>query len=318
MGSATLVHSRLGLPRLVLDLEKRLADFIGVEDVMVFPTVTLLHIGVMPVLAGPEGSIFIDSTAHTSMQEAATLARGKGTAVSSFKHGDLNDLETRLKAAASKTCRLIVVDGVYLTSGATLELDEYRYLAEKYDCLLYVDDVTVLVSSVKATAETPFGHRGNGVVKHRGLDYDRTFYVAGLGKAFSTTLAFISCPSPQYRYMFHTASTVIFGHLASTASLAQANAVLDLNDTEGDFLRDELRSLIARLIQGAQELGFRVRSDNSAIVNIIAGDIDSLILATNVLWDDGIKITPAMFPAVPLDEGGLRFTVTASNTNSDC
>ena len=86
----------VGLPRLVLDLEKRLADFIGVEDVMVFPTVTLLHIGVMPVLAGPEGSIFIDSTAHTSMQEAATLARGKGTAVSSFKHGDLNDLETRL------------------------------------------------------------------------------------------------------------------------------------------------------------------------------------------------------------------------------
>ena len=79
---------------------------------------------------------------------------------------------------------------------------------------------------------------------------------------------------------------------------------------------DQLLLLIARLIQGAQELGFRVRSDNSAIVNIIAGDIDSLILATNVLWDDGIKITPAMFPAVPLDEGGLRFTVTASNTQT--
>ena len=85
-------------------------------------------------------------------------------------------------------------------SGATLELDQYRYLAEKYDCLLYVDDAHGFgVIGESPTAETPFGHRGNGVVKHRGLDYDRTFYVAGLGKAFSTTLAFISCPSPQYR-----------------------------------------------------------------------------------------------------------------------
>jgi 7-keto-8-aminopelargonate synthetase-like enzyme/acyl-CoA synthetase (AMP-forming)/AMP-acid ligase II/acyl carrier protein len=305
----------VGAPVSVRQLEQRLASKIGAPDTMVFGTITLLHVGVLPILAGQNGSILIDSAAHTSMQEATALARGKGVTTVSFRHGDLNELEAKLQRLSDKSNRIIALDGVYSMSGALLRLDDYKKLAEKYDAWLYVDDAHGFgVIGEHPSPAHPLGHNGNGIVRHTGGNYDRIFYVGGLGKAYSTAMGLISCPSPEYRELFHNAFTSIFGHLTSTSSIAQANAVLDIDERDGEAIRSQLTALIRQLVDGAENLGFQVRSRDSAIVNVIVGDVDSLITGTNVLWEDGIKITPAMFPAVPLDEGGLRFTVTATNT----
>lgn len=307
----------VGMPRPVLDVEKQLADFIGVPDTMVFATITLLHVGVMQVLAGTDGAIIIDSAAHTSMQEAASLARSKGSTLTSFKHEDTADLEAKLQRLGDKSIRIIVLDGVYSMSGSKLNVAKYQALAEKYDAWLYIDDAHGFgVLGENPDDSNAFGFRGNGIVRHCGTSYDRIFYIGGLGKAFSTPMGFISCPTPEFRALFHSAFPVIFGHLSSTAALAQANAVLKLNDELGDDQRSKIANLTAKLVEGAEGIGFTTRGRDSAVINVTIGDVDSLIIATNVLWDDGIKITPAMFPAVPLNEGGLRFTVTASNTES--
>src|SRR5918998_4489459 len=90
-------------PQIYQDLEREIARFIGVPDVLVFPTVTLLHSGVLPVLAGSDGVILLDRAAHTSMQEAAQLAKSRGTAVDWFDHNDPHDLERRLGAPPGGT-----------------------------------------------------------------------------------------------------------------------------------------------------------------------------------------------------------------------
>lgn len=314
-GSQRWSTRAVGLPRPVLELERRLADVIGVEDTMIFGTITLLHTGVLPVLAGVDGAIIIDSAAHTSMQEAAALARGKGTSVMPFRHGNLLDLESKLRKSVGKSNRIVVLDGVYSMSGSLLQLESYQALAKKYDAWLYVDDAHGFgVVGEEPSIENPLGRRGNGIVKHLGGTYDRLIYVGGLGKAYSTPLGFVSCPTPEFRELFHSASTVIFGHLTTPAVIGQAMKSLEINDAEGDILRNRLIELRSQLVDGAEKLGFEVRSRDSAVINVVIGDVDSLILATNVLWDDGVKITPAMFPAVPLNEGGLRFTITATNT----
>ena len=299
-----------------LDLETRLASLIGVPDTMIFPTISLLHFGVIPVLAGADGAIIIDTAAHTSMQEASLLASAKGASLTPFEHGNLEDLEGKLGQRSDASTRIIVVDGVYSMSGTTLDLPAYQRLAEKYDAVIYIDDAHGFgVYGENPTAEAPYGFRGNGTVKHSGCTYDRVLYIGGLAKAYSSTVAFISCPTPHYRRLFSTASTMIFAHSAPIAPLAQANAGLDINDREGVEIRDRIYKMSKRLIDGAKALDFEVGSTAIPIVNVIVGDLQSVVVATRILWEKGIHLMPAVFPAAPLDRGGMRFTVTASNTD---
>jgi 8-amino-7-oxononanoate synthase len=302
-------------PKPVIELERRLSDLIGVEDVMIFPTVTLLHFGVLPLLAGVDGAIIIDTAAHKSMHEASALARAKGATVTSFKHRDAADLEAKLARSMHKARRIIVVDGVYSMTGQTVDLARYQELAETYDALLYVDDAHGFgVLGENPTAEMPYGFRGNGVVRHLGRSYDRILYIGGLSKAFSTMAAFVSCPNAEYRQLFQAASTMIFVHSVPIATVAQAHSALDINETDGDEIRGKLLATTNRLREGAERLGYEVSSTVFPIVNVINGDLGRSLLAINTLWDDDVMLTPAIFPAAPLDRGGLRLSVTGANT----
>jgi 8-amino-7-oxononanoate synthase len=302
-------------PKPVIELEQRLSSLIGVDDVIIFPTVTLLHFGVLPLLAGVDGAIIIDTAAHKSMHEASALARAKGATVTAFKHRDADDLEAKLARNMRKSRRIIVVDGVYSMTGQTVDLVRYQELAEKYDALVYVDDAHGFgVLGENPTPEMPYGFCGNGVVRHLGCTYDRIVYIGGLSKAFSTMAAFITCPSAEFRQLFQTASTMIFVHSLPIATVAQAHSALDINETDGDAIRAQLLATTNRLRQGATDLGYEVSSTVFPIVNVINGDLDISLLAIRTLWDDGVMLTPAIFPAAPLDRGGLRLSVTGANT----
>lgn len=321
------LHAEWGLQRFptravatarpAIELERRLADLIGVPDAMIFPTISLVHMGVLPLLAGAHGAIIIDSAAHRSMQDAALLAKAKGADLSTFKHGHLEELERKLQRFAEASTRVIVLDGVYSMSGSTVDLAAHQALAEKYDAVVYLDDAHGFgVYGENPSAEVPYGYRGNGTVKHLGCSYDRIIYVAGMAKAYSSPCAFISCPTPEYRKLFSAASTMVFAQTASMAGLAQTNAGLNISEVEGTEIRARLFRQATRLIAGAKAMGFTVGSDAIPIVNVIIGNIEDVIVATNILWEDGILLTPAVFPAAPLNRGGLRFTVTANNTEA--
>jgi 7-keto-8-aminopelargonate synthetase-like enzyme len=305
-------------PQIYEDLEREIAQFIGVPHVIVFPTVTLLHSGVLPVLAGTDGVIILDRAAHNSMQEAAQLTRSRGTRVDWFDHNDPHDLERRLEHHRERSRKVIAVDGVYSMSGAYPPLPDLVRLARMHGARVYVDDAHGLgVLGENPTPENPYGERGNGIVRHFGLRYgDDIVYVGGMSKAFSSMAAFVSCADEGEKRRLSMASTAVFSGPSPTASLASALAGLSISQNdEGSAIRRQLLGLTRQLVEGARELGFAV--DNNRLfplVGVTIGSVPDVVEACNVLWEHGILITPAVFPAVPLDRGALRFTVTAANT----
>ncbi|MCA1729470.1 MAG: aminotransferase class I/II-fold pyridoxal phosphate-dependent enzyme, partial [Actinobacteria bacterium] len=152
-------------PQIYEDLEQEIARFIGAPHVLVFPTVTLLHSGVLPVLAGGDSVILVDRAAHNSMQEAAQLAGARGTAVDWFDHNDPSDLERRLEIHRQRSRKVVAIDGVYSMSGVYPPLPEFVRLARKHGARVYVDDAHGLgVLGENPTPNNPYGDRGNGIV----------------------------------------------------------------------------------------------------------------------------------------------------------
>jgi 7-keto-8-aminopelargonate synthetase-like enzyme len=284
----------------------------------VFPAVTLLHSGVLPVLAGTDGVILLDRTAHNSMQEAAQLAGSRGTAVDWFDHNDPHDLQRRLERLRERPRKIIAIDGVYSMSGAYPPLPEFVRLARMHGARVYVDDAHGIgVIGENPTPDNPYGEYGNGIVRYFGLRYGEDIvYVGGMSKAFSSMAAFVSCADEDEKRRLAMASTAVFSGPCPTASLASALAGVKISqDQEGEAIRQRLLSLTRQLVAGARALGFGV--DNNALfplVSVRIGAVPDVVKACNVLWEHGILITPAVFPAVPVDRGALRFTVTAANS----
>lgn len=303
------------------DLEERLARLVGARSTLVLPSIALLNIGVLPRLAGPDGIILADSEAHHTVREACELARSRGTVLAQFRHNDLEDLEQKLKRHRDGARVIIAVDGVYSMSAQYLDLPSYSALAREFNATLYVDDAHGFgVLGDAPTGERPYGRGGNGIVRYHAMEYarDRIVYVAGLSKAFSSYAAFVTCSDEETKAMLQLASPYIFSGPIPVASLASAIAAIEINEREGDFLRDRMYRLTTRLTAAAREIGFEV--DNNAsfpIVFVVIGGVDETVRASQIAWEHGLLITPGVFPAVAMNRGGLRFSVTAANTEEE-
>jgi 7-keto-8-aminopelargonate synthetase-like enzyme len=183
---------------------------------------------------------------------------------------------------------------------------------------VYVDDAHGFgIIGENPTPDNPYGDRGNGIVRYFGLRYsDGIVYAGGMSKAFSSMVAFVSCADEAEKRRLAAASTAVFSGPSPTASLASAIAGLRISqDDEGSTIRQRLLSLTRQLVAGARTLGFAV--DNNELfplVSVRIGAVSDVVKACNILWEHGILITPAVFPAVPVDRAALRFTITASNT----
>ena len=308
-------------PAIYDELETALAEAVKAPAVLVFPAVTLLHAGVLPVLAGYDGIIFKDLAAHRSIFEACQLAHANGAEVVEFRHNDVADLEAKIAAQPLQRTKIIAIDGVYSMSGNYAPLPEFARLARTYNAWVYLDDAHGFgVVGEQPSPEMPYGHKGNGIVNHYGLDYrrDRMIYVAGLSKSFSSFGAFITCVDEDMRNKFRSASTFIFSGPSPVASLASAIAGIRINAVEGEAWRRQIYELTHQLVVGAKTLGFEVVNENDfPIVGVVIGTTRNVIAACQVLWEFGILITPALYPIVAMDRGLLRFSITAANTQEE-
>jgi 7-keto-8-aminopelargonate synthetase-like enzyme len=198
-------------------------------------------------------------------------------------------------------------------------LPAYEQIAAAHRATLYVDDAHGFgILGRDPTPERPYGIGGGGVVRHFGLPLDNIVYIAGLSKAFSSMAAFVTCRSPRERAMLTTASTLVFSGPIPVASLATSLAGLEVNAHEGEQLRDRLRTVTRRITDHARQLGLLVENHlDFPALTIVLGSVDRVIRGCQIAWEHGILLTPAVFPALPLDRGGLRLSVTASNSDAD-
>ncbi len=308
-------------PAIYDELEQELADLVAAPSVLVFPAITLLHMGVMPILAGHDGVIFKDISAHRSIDEACRLAQNGGAKFINFRHNDVEDLERKLAQYPYEQTKIIAIDGVYSMSGAYPPLPEFARLAKQYNAWVYMDDAHGMgIIGENPTPKRHYGYKGNGIVRHFGMDYakDRLIYVSGLSKSYSSFGAFITCVDEEMKNRFKAASTFIFSGPSPVASLASAIAGLKLNRREGEQWREQLYKLTYKLVTEAKAMGFEVINDNFfPIVCIVIGKTNEVVRACKILWEYGILITPALFPIVPMDQGLLRFSITAANTEEE-
>jgi 8-amino-7-oxononanoate synthase len=307
-------------PQIYLQLEDKLCDVLGVPAVLVYPTITLIHMGIMPLLATPNTLFLVDDRAHKSVQEGADMACLKGATKKFFKHNDIDALTAELAQAREYESVYICIDGVYSMTGVDARLPEMVALCKEYsNATVYVDDAHGFGLWGSAPDETnPYGTGGGGLLRKYEIDVstDKVIYVAGLSKAFSSLGAFVTCRSKEERLLFSTASTFINSGPCPTASLSSARVGLEISDSaEGDVMRRRIYDLTKRFVTGVREIGLVAESaDFFPLVSVEIGTIVDVTLAAKLLWTKGILITPAVYPNAPINRSMLRFTITAANT----
>lgn len=306
-------------PEIYSKVEEKLAGLIGTETCVVFPTVTLISIGVLPALVGKKGVLILDKSAHETMYEAAKIARDSGATLESFEQDDLVTLEMLLKKHTENPRKVIMVDGVYSMTGDYADLPKIVTLAKQYDAIVYVDDAHGFgVVGEKPDENNPLGYRGNGIVKHYGMDYENILYVGGCSKAYSSLAAFIGCSKEMRSFIEGMASPYDLSGPCPTASLSTLLRGLEINEVRGDAYRKHLYELTQEIVKGLRELGFTVLNKTGfPIVSVLIGDTDTLVRTANALFDEGILVTVCPYPMVKKGQEVHRITVTAANTEEE-
>jgi 8-amino-7-oxononanoate synthase len=308
----------LGSPVLYEQIEQRLTALLGAEDALVLPTITHIHMSVIPLLAA-SGTIFLDARAHKTIYDGCQVARARGAAVRRFRFEDPDHLDELLSAEADPT-RLVCMDGVNSMTGNAPDLVAFAEVARRHGALLYVDDAHGFgVIGERSPDETsPYGLRGNSIVAHFGESYDGLVLVGGFSKAYSSLLAFIACSTEVKRLLKVAAPPYLYSGPSPVASLATVLAGFDANEQRGDALRAHLHRLCERVLTALARLGVATPNRSGLpIIEIPLRDHERIDSVGRFLFERGVYVTLAAYPLVPKDEVGFRVQLTAANTESE-
>jgi 8-amino-7-oxononanoate synthase len=308
----------LGSPVLYEQIEERLTELLGCEDSLLLPTITHIHMSAIPILAGV-GTIFLDSRAHKTIYDGCQVAKGRGVTVKRFRFEDPDHLESLLRADRSSQ-RLVCMDGVNSMTGNAPDLRAFAAVARRYDAVLYVDDAHGFgVIGERAGDETsPYGSRGNSIIRHVNETYDNVLLVGGFSKAYSSLLAFIACPTPVKDLLKVAAPPYLYSGPSPVASLATVLAGMDVNERRGDALRATLWRHSTRVLDCLRRLGAHTPNHSGfPIVEVPIADPTRIADVGHFLFDRGVYVTLAAFPLVPRAETGFRIQLTAANTDAE-
>ena len=304
----------LGSPVLYEQLEETTRTLLGSEDALLLPTITHIHISVIPVLVG-SGVMFLDGRAHKTMYDGANVARGHGATIQRFRHNDAEHLETLVKAS-TMTPRVIAIDGVNSMTGNAPDIKEFARIARENDALLYIDDAHGFgVIGERSPEELcDWGLRGNGVVRHYGESYDNVVLVAGFSKAFSSLLSFLALPTRLKDVLKVAAPPYLYSGPSPVASLATTIAGLRVNDVRGDLCRYEIYRKTRKVMDRLHELDiYTPNRSGFPLIEIQLANHEDIDVVGRFLFDRGIYVTMAAYPLVPKGEVGFRIQLTAAN-----
>ncbi|HEY5314824.1 MAG TPA: aminotransferase class I/II-fold pyridoxal phosphate-dependent enzyme [Pirellulales bacterium] len=292
-------------------LEDRIAGWLGVDNVIVYTTVTLANHGVIPLLMRKGSLLLMDQEVHNSVQRSGVEARGAGATVLTFPHDDFAMLEAQLREHRPLHDHvLIALDGIYSMSGTYLNLPRYQELAAKYGATLYVDD---------AHGFGVVGPRGRGIVSHYGADYENTIYVASLEKGLASLGGFVVVPKQFRDYFRFNSYTYTFTGQLPPPYLASSLAAFDVLEEEGPQRLNQLRRHIAHTKQELNAMGFEIIGEDQPVplIMVKTGDLQEAAHVSQFFYDEGIHILSVGFPVVPMSRGSmLRISLSASHTDA--
>jgi 8-amino-7-oxononanoate synthase len=308
----------LGSPVLYEQIEERLSELLGCEDALVLPTITLIHMSVIPVLAG-SGTIFLENRAHKTIYDGCLFAQAHGATLERFAFEDPADLE-RLLGKPHAAPRLVCLDGVNSMTGNPPDLPAFARIARQHDAVLYVDDAHGfgVIGERGPDEPSPYGLRGNSIVRHFGESYENVVLVGGFSKAYSSLAAFVACPTELKRLLKTAAPPYLYSGPSPVASLATVLAGFDVNEERGDAIRASLWHKAAQVLDCLDRLGAHTPNRSGfPLVEVPLADHTEIAEVGRFLFDHGIYVTLAAYPLVPKSEVGFRIQVTAANTQAE-
>ena len=284
-----------------LQLEKRLAEFVGKEDAIVYSTGFQVNLGVVSCITGREDYILWDELDHASIIEGHRLSFSTKL---KFKHNDMDSLEKQLQKCEPDKVKLIVIDGVFSMEGVVAKLPEIVALAKKYYASVMVDE---------AHGIGVFGDHGRGTCNHFGVTNDVDLIKGTFSKSFASIGGFIASDEPVINYLRHHSRSYIFSASNTPAATAAANAALDIMLSEPERIQ-HLWDLTHYALDGFRNMGCEIGHTSTPIIPLFIRDTDLTFLIVKELFEAGIFVNPVVAPAVASEDTLIRFSLLATHT----
>lgn len=301
-------------------LEKKLADFLGVEDAILYSTNFMANLGFFAsitneTLGGDENHIdviYSDELNHASIIDAFKLCKKENVVKRIYKHGDLEMLEKMLEEDKNNQTtqfrfKMIVTDGVFSMEGYLANLPKIKELADKYGALLFVDD---------AHAVGVLGENGAGTPEHFGLHGKIDVLSGTFGKALGGAVGgYIAGKKELIELLRQKSRTYIFSNSVPPSVVIASLSVLDLLKNKPELL-DKVSSNAKYFRTKARNLGFNVLEGIHPIVPVMLGDAKITQEVSKKLLEKGLYVVGLWFPVVPEGTARLRFQISASHTTN--
>ena len=284
-----------------VELEKRLARFVGKEEAIIYSTGFQVNLGVISCLTGREDYIIWDELDHASIIEGRRLSFSTQL---KFKHNDMASLEKVLKSCPEDKVKLIVVDGVFSMEGDVANLPEIVALAKKYNAAIYVDE---------AHGIGVFGRQGRGTCDHFGVAQDVDLIMGTFSKSFASLGGFVATDSITANYLRHNSRSYIFSASITPASTAAVSATLDIMESEPERI-EHLWEMTHYALDGFRNMGCEIGNTSTPIIPLFIRDNNKTFRITRELFDEGVFVNPVVSPAVPSDSTLIRFSLMATHT----
>ncbi|MEW5767222.1 MAG: 8-amino-7-oxononanoate synthase [bacterium] len=293
-----------GTYRLHRELEEEIAAFKGVEAALLFPSGYAANTGIIPSLVGKGDLVLLDKLNHASLIDGAKLS-GAGFRV--YPHREVEALEEILLKERGYGRRLIVTDGVFSMDGDIAPLPEIAKLAERYDCLLMVDD---------AHATGVIGQGGRGTASHFGLEDKIDIQMGTLSKALAGAGGFAAGSKTLIEYLRNKARSYIYSTALPLGTAASALAALRIIREQPDIIERlwENTNYFRQQLTGA---GLNSGKSETPIIPLILGEVQATLKAAARLYQDGILVLPIRPPSVPRGKSRLRLTLMATHSKED-
>ncbi len=282
-------------------LEARIAEYIGKEDVMIYSTGFGVNLGVVSTLTGREDYILWDEQDHASIIEGRRLSFSQSL---KYKHNDMESLEKQLQRCEPDKIKLIVTDGVFSMEGDVANLPKIVELAKKYNATVMVDE---------AHSIGVFGEGGRGICNHYGLTDDVDLVMGTFSKSFASLGGFIATDKEITNFLRHHSRSYIFTASITPASTAAALKAIDLMIEEPER-QENLWKLTNLALDGFRARGFEIGNTSTPIIPLYIRDNFKTFAITRDLLDQGIFVNPVVSPAVAPHDTLIRFSLMATHT----
>ena len=291
-----------GTQQIHKDLEKKVSEFLGTEDTILYCAAFDANGGVFEPLLGQDSAVISDELNHASIIDGVRLCKAQRFR---YKHSDMGELEQCLKDSANATYRLISTDGVFSMDGDLAKLPEIVALAEKYDALVMVDD---------SHASGYIGRTGRGTAEHFGLMGRIDIITTTFGKALGGGNG--GCTSGRkeiIEFLRQKSRPYLFSNTLAPATVGATMKVLEMLSSSTELQNRTMENAV--YFRGKMEAaGFDLVKGNTAIVPVMVYNEPLAIQFADDLLKEGIYVIGFVFPVVPRGRARIRVQLSAAHT----